>query len=49
MQKTHPKDWANPGRVKTELKREDGEWINDKITTRESLVNYHSDLIVYTC
>ncbi|KAL7415105.1 signal recognition particle, SRP19 subunit [Mrakia frigida] len=34
--KSHPKDWANPGRVKTEFKK-DGEWINPKITNRKQL------------
>ena len=30
-EKLHPKDWANPGRVRVLLKDEDGKLINSKI------------------
>ena len=30
-EKLHPKDWANPGRVRVQLKNEDGSLVNTKI------------------
>ena len=30
-EKLHPKDWANPGRVRVLLKNEDGKSMNSKI------------------
>lgn len=33
--KLHPKDWANPGRVRVLLKNEDGRLINPKIKNSE--------------
>lgn len=38
--KTHPKDWENPGRVKTEYLK-DGEPINPQITNRASASACH--------
>lgn len=30
-EKLHPKDWANPGRVRVQLKNENGQLVNSKI------------------
>ena len=30
-EKVHPKDWANPGRVRVMLRNEQGKWMNPKI------------------
>ena len=35
--KLHPKDWANPGRVRVHLKSEDGRLVNPKIKNSECL------------
>jgi signal recognition particle subunit SRP19 len=34
-EKLHPKDWANPGRVRVHLKNEDGRLVNPKIKNSE--------------
>lgn len=36
-EKLHPKDWANPGRVRVMLKDEDGNLINPKIKNKHHL------------
>ncbi|EFW14095.1 signal recognition particle subunit [Coccidioides posadasii str. Silveira] len=35
--KIHPKDWANPGRVRVHLKREDGQPVNEKVKNKHHL------------
>jgi signal recognition particle subunit SRP19 len=35
-EKLHPKDWANPGRVRVQLKDEDGRLLNSKIKNSKS-------------
>lgn len=34
-EKLHPKDWANPGRVRVQLKDENGQLLNSKIKNSE--------------
>lgn len=34
-EKLHPKDWANPGRVRVQLKDEDGELLNERVKNSE--------------
>lgn len=34
--KSHPKDWANPGRVKVHLRGEDGQPLSSSIKNSES-------------
>lgn len=36
-EKLHPKDWANPGRVRVLLKHEDGKLVNPKIKNKHHL------------
>ncbi|GLI72113.1 signal recognition particle subunit [Penicillium ochrochloron] len=36
-EKLHPKDWANPGRVRVHLKNEDGRLLNPKIKNKHHL------------
>ncbi|KAL4977394.1 signal recognition particle, SRP19 subunit [Aspergillus desertorum] len=36
-EKIHPKDWANPGRVRVQLKNENGEPINSQIKNKHHL------------
>lgn len=36
-EKLHPKDWANPGRVRVHLKNEDGRLVNPKIKNSKCL------------
>jgi signal recognition particle subunit SRP19 len=36
-EKLHPKDWANPGRVRVHLKNEDGRLVNPKIKNSKYL------------
>ncbi|KAE8144253.1 signal recognition particle, SRP19 subunit [Aspergillus avenaceus] len=36
-EKLHPKDWANPGRVRVHLKNEDGKLVNPKIKNKHHL------------
>ncbi|CRG91926.1 Signal recognition particle SEC65 subunit [Talaromyces islandicus] len=36
-EKLHPKDWANPGRVRVQLKDEDGELLNDRVKNKHHL------------
>ncbi|CAO3608365.1 unnamed protein product [Cunninghamella echinulata] len=35
--KRHPRDWANPGRVKVQLKGKNNFFINQQVTTRKQL------------
>lgn len=37
-EKLHPKDWANPGRVRVQLKDEDGRLLNPKIKNSKSSI-----------
>jgi signal recognition particle subunit SRP19 len=45
-EKLHPKDWANPGRVRVHLKNEDGRLLNPKVKNSEflNLLEDRSDL-----
>ncbi|KAJ5343774.1 Signal recognition particle [Penicillium brevicompactum] len=36
-EKLHPKDWANPGRVRVQLKNENGQLVNSKIKNKHHL------------
>ncbi|KAJ6080635.1 hypothetical protein N7499_005509 [Penicillium canescens] len=36
-EKLHPKDWANPGRVRVQVKNEDGQLANSKIKNKHHL------------
>ncbi|KKK20737.1 hypothetical protein ARAM_002717 [Aspergillus rambellii] len=36
-EKLHPKDWANPGRVRVQLKNEDGQPLNSQIKNKHHL------------
>ncbi|KAI1912389.1 signal recognition particle subunit [Ophidiomyces ophidiicola] len=38
--KLHPKDWANPGRVRVLLKREDGGLVNESVKNKHHLYIY---------
>ena len=35
--KTHPRVWANPGRVRVRLRGEDGEWVAKQVKNSASL------------
>jgi Signal recognition particle 19 kDa protein len=37
-EKLHPKDWANPGRVRVQVKNEDGQLANPKIKNSTWLI-----------
>jgi signal recognition particle subunit SRP19 len=34
--KTHPRDWANPGRVRVRLRDEDGGWVAKQVKNSAS-------------
>lgn len=50
-EKLHPKDWANPGRVRVHLKNEDGRLVNPKIKNSKCLNARGSiyEQLVYSC